>query len=213
MVSTQEDGYDQATYNGVPQAAQVQKSIFDVLIDDWLRDSRNVERRKIIKRQTSQKRHSLSDSLLLAKSVIDGFAKNKQFEEKASERRRVIKCSGSPLASASGKWRRSFTEELQAARSVIIPTRDYKESLEKAKEKCRTIKDTFAGKRRPSLLEEIGVAKDVIVDSERRKCMYELPPAVVEEVTSCFHFKNMYGLLNKYEVKMAGYWPSTFSAC
>lgn len=213
MVSTQEDGYDQASYNGVPQAAQVQKSIFDVLIDDWLRDSRNVERRKIIKRQTSQKRHSLSDSLLLAKSVIDGFAKNKQFEEKASERRRVIKCSGSPLASASGKWRRSFTEELQAARSVIIPTRDYKESLEKAKEKCRTIKDTFAGKRRPSLLEEIGVAKDVIVDSERRKCMYKLPPAVVEEVTSCFHFKNMYGLLNKYEVKMAGYWPSTFSAC
>jgi len=213
VVSTQEDGYGQASYNGVPEAAQGQKSMFDVLIDDWLRDARNVERRKIIKRQTSQRRHSLSDSLLLAKSVIDGYAKNKQFEEKASERRRVIKCSGSPFASGSGKRRRSFAEELQAARSVIIPTRDYKESLEKAKEKCRTIKDTFAGKRRPSLLEEIGVAKDVIVDSERRKCMYELPPAVVEEVTSCFHFKNMYGLLNKCAVKMAGYWPSTFSAC
>ena len=213
MVSIQEDGYGQASYHSVPEAAQRQKSIFDVLIDDWLRDSRNVEKRKIIKRQTSLRRHTLADNLLLAKSVIDGCAKNKQFEEKASERRRVIKCSGSPFTSASGKWRKSFAEELQAARSVIIPTRDYKESLEKAKEKCRTIKDTFAGKRKPSLLEEIGVAKDVIVDRERRKYMHELPPAVVEEVTSCFHFKNMYGLLNKCEVKMAGYWPSTFSAC
>ena len=165
----------------MPQAAQShERSTLQVLVDDWLRDSRNVERRKIIKRQSFQKRHSLADSLLIAKSVIDGHAKNKQFEKKASERRRVIKCCGSDLASASGKQRMSFADELQTARSVIIPSWGYKESLERSKEKCRTIRDMFAGKRRPSLLEEIGAAKDVIVDSEKRKC--ELPPAVVEEV-------------------------------
>lgn len=175
-------GNGQASYSGVPQAAQSRaKSTIEVLVDDWLRDSRNVERRKIIKRQSFEKRHSLADSLLIAKSVIDGHAKNKQFEKKASERRRVIKCCGSAPGSLTGERRMSFADELQAARSVIVPTWDYKESLEKSKEKCRTIKDTFAGKRRPSLLEEIGFAKDVIVDSERRK--YELPPAIVEEVS------------------------------
>lgn len=172
----------QDSYRGVPQAAQsYERSTIQVLFDDWLRDSRNVERRKIIKRQSFQKRHSLADSLVIAKSVIDGHAKNKQFEKKASERRRVIKNCGSALESASGERRMSFADELQAARAVIVPTWDYKESLAKSKEKCRTIKDTFAGKRRPSLLEEIGVAKNVIVDSEKRK--YCLPPTVVEEVS------------------------------
>ena len=140
-----------------------------------------MEKRKIIKRQSFQTRHSLADSLLIAKSVIDGYAKNKEFERKASERRRVIKCCNSAHGSDAGKRRMSFVDELQEAQSVIVPEWDYKESLERSKEKCRTIKDTFAGKRRPSLLEEIGVAKDVIVDSEKRK--HKLPPAVVEEVS------------------------------
>jgi len=173
----------QVSYKIVPMEAQsYERSTLQVLMDDWLRDSRNVERRKIIKRQSFQKRHSLADSLLIAKSIIDGHAKNKPFEKKASERRRVIKCCGSAPASASGERRMSFADELQAARSVIVPTWDYKESVERSKEKCRTIKDKFAGKRRPSLLDEIGVAKDVIVDSEKRKCV--LPPAVVEEVSA-----------------------------
>ena len=150
--------------------------------DDKMRDSRNWERRKIIRRQTSQRRHSLADSIMIAKSVIDGHAKNKQFEKRASERRRVIKCCRSAPGSVSGERRMSFADELQTACSVIVPRWDYKQSLERSKGKCRTIKEQFSGKRRPSLLEEIGVAKDVIVDSERRK--YALPPAVVEEVSS-----------------------------
>ena len=171
----------QGSYGGMPQEAQsYERSTIEVLIDDWLRDPRDVERRKIIKRQSFEKRHSLADSLLIAKSVIDGHAKNKKFEKKASERRRVIKSCGSALTQSGGR-RTSFADEIQTARSVIVPAWDYKESLERSKEKCRTIKDTFAGKRRPSLLEEIGVAKNVIVDSEKRK--YELPPAVVEEVS------------------------------
>ncbi|KAJ7363496.1 hypothetical protein OS493_009651 [Desmophyllum pertusum] len=66
----------------------------------------------------------------------------------------------------------SFEDELQTACSVIAPAWDYKESVERSKEKCRTIKSSFSCKKRPSLLDEIGVAKDVIVDSERRKYEY-----------------------------------------
>ena len=28
-----------------------------------------------------------------------------------------------------------------------------------------------------------------------------------------FYTRHIYGLLSKYEVKMAGYWPSSFFAC
>ncbi|KAL9960075.1 hypothetical protein ACROYT_G033479 [Oculina patagonica] len=154
----------------------------DVINDDKKRDSRNAERRKIIKQQTSQRRGSLADSINVAKSVIDGHAKNKQFEKKASERRRVIKQCTSAAGSATGENKRcmSFAEELQTSRSVITPDKDHTKSVERSKERCRKIKDQCTGKRRQSLAEEIGVAKEVIVGSEK-KC--EIPPAVVEEVT------------------------------
>ncbi|KAL9960058.1 hypothetical protein ACROYT_G033458 [Oculina patagonica] len=73
----------------------------------------------------------------------------------------------------------SFAEELQTGRSVITPDQDHTKSVERSKERCRKIKDQCTGKRRQSLAEEIGVAKEVIVDSERK---YEIPPAVVEEM-------------------------------
>ena len=186
--------YEQVSYRGVQQPVQYnERSTIEVLVDDWLRDPRNVERRKIIKRQCFPKRHSLADSLLIAKAVIDGHAKNKEFEKKASERRRVIKSCGSAHMENGGR-RMSFTDEIQAARSVIAPEGDFKESLDRSKEKRRVIKDIFAGKRRPSLLEGIGVAKDVIVDSERRK--YQLPPAVVEEVGVSSRLPNYYKYLS-----------------
>lgn len=154
----------------------------DVISDDKKRDSRNVERRKIIKQQTSQRRASLADSITIAKSVIDGHSKNKQFEKKASERRRVIKhCTSAPGSSFGEKQRSmSFVQELQTGCSVILPSADHQKSLERSKDRCRTIKDRCTGKRRRSLAEEIGVAKKVIVDGERK---YEIPPAVVEEVS------------------------------
>ena len=158
-----------------------EKSTAQIIADDKKRDSRNAERRKIIKQKTTQRRDSLVDSITIAKTVLDGHAKNKQFEKKASERRRVIKqCSSAPgpLTGENNRARRlSFSEELQTGCSVIAPNLDHKESLERSKEKCRKIKDQFSGKRRRSLAEEIGVAKDVIVDSKKQ---YEIPPVVVE---------------------------------
>ena len=153
----------------------------DVISKDKKRDSRNVERRKIIKQQTSQRKGSLADSITIAKSVIDGCSKNKQFEKKASERRRVIKQSTSSPTSSTGEKQRSmsFFQELETACEVILPSADHQKSVEKSKDRRRTIKDQSAGKRRRSLAEEIGDAKKVIVDSERK---YEVSPAVVEEV-------------------------------
>ncbi|KAJ7370034.1 hypothetical protein OS493_034767 [Desmophyllum pertusum] len=76
----------------VPQADQANDDpTAQIIADDKKRDSRNAERRKIIKQKTSQRRDSLVDSITIAKTVLDGHAKNKQFEKKASERRRVIK--------------------------------------------------------------------------------------------------------------------------
>jgi len=154
-----------------------EKTKDEVISDDKKRDARNVERRKIIKQQTSQRRASLADSISVAKSVIDGCSRNKEFEKKASERRRVIKKS----ISASGEKQQStsFFQELETACSVIIPDADHQKSVEKSKDRRRTIKDQSAGKRRRSLAEEIGDAKKVIVDSERK---YEISPAVVDEV-------------------------------
>ena len=151
-----------------------------ILADDWQRDPRNAERRKVIKRETNQRRDSLVDSLLIAKRVIDGHAKNKQFEKKAKERRRVIKTRCSAPGSYQNQRRLSFLEELQTAQEVVVPKWDHRESVERSKMKCRAIKQQFTGKRRPSLQEEIGVARDVIVDSERRK--RSLPAEVVQEV-------------------------------
>lgn len=152
------------------------KSAGRIIAEDRKRDSRNAERRKIIKRQTYPRRNSLADSLLIAKAVIDGYAQNKNFEKKAKERRRVI----SQCCSDQKERRMSFADDLKMACEVVAPKWNQKQRLEKSKEKCRSIKEKFSGKRRPSLLEEIEVARDVIVDSERRE--RALPPEVVQEV-------------------------------
>ena len=143
-----------------------------------------MERRKIIKQQTSQRRASLADNIETAKLIIDGHSKNKDFEKKASERRRVIKRRTSAPWSSTGERQRSmsFIQELQAGCSVILPSADHQKSVERSKDRRRSIKDRSAGKRRRSVAEEIGDAKKVIVDSERK---YEITPAqvVVEEVS------------------------------
>lgn len=158
------------------------RSLNDVLYEDKKRDFRNVEVRKVIKQQTSAKRNSLVDSLMIAKSVIDAQAKSKEHEGKASERRRKIRrnsaCPGGLIGNKH--WRRkSFVEEVQNACSVIIPNRDGDEKMEESKAKRRTIKNQIAGKRRPSLLDEIQVAKSVIMESPKK---YVLRPGLVEEV-------------------------------
>ena len=189
-----ENNADQWAYSyGVLQAYQTpsvcdnseKKTRDEVIFDDRKRDFRNVERRKIIKQQTSQRRASLADSIAIAKLIIEGYSKNKDFEKKASERRRVIKHCTSPRRSLStGEKQRSmsFFQELQAGCSVILPSADHQKSVERSKARRRTIKDHSAGKRRWSLADEIGDAKKVIVDSGRT---YEKLPAkvVVEEVS------------------------------
>ena len=141
-----------------------------------------MERRKIIKRQTSQRRATLADGIATAKLIIDGHSKNKDFEKKASERRRVIKRRTSAPWSSTGERQRSmsFIQELQAGCSVILPSADHQKSVERSKTRRRTIKDHSVGKRRRSLEEEIGDAKKVIEDSERK---YEISPAEVEKVS------------------------------
>lgn len=170
-----------------PKVSSSQRSPDEIIAEDRRRDPRNAERRKIIKRQTSERRDSLFDSLWIAKNFIDGHSKNRQFEKKASERRRVIKrcCCTDPVSGPNGR-RMSFADELVTACLVIIPKWDYKQSVERSKEKRRAVKEQFAstGKRRPSLQEQIGVAKELIVDKEREK--RSLPPEIVAEVVLCF---------------------------
>ena len=141
-----------------------------------------MERRKISKQQTSQRRASLADNIETAKLIIDGHSKNKDFEKKASERRRVIKHRTSAPSSSTGEKQQSmsFIQELQAGCSVILPSADHQKSVERSKTRRRTIKDHSFGKRRRSLEEEIGDAKKVIVDSERK---YEMSPVEVEKVS------------------------------
>lgn len=133
------------------------------------RDPRNAERRKIIRKQTFEKRGSLVDSLMTAKNVIDDHAKNKEFEEKALERRQKIKEYSADLGlQAIGNNRRmSFAEEVQSACTVI--NRDWidKEKMEKSKEKRQKIRQRISSKKRPSLLDQIEVAKDLIVPSDK----------------------------------------------
>lgn len=167
----------------VPQVTEVSQGIHDkvrttkdVTTDDRKRDFRNAERRRIIKRHTSERKNSLLDSLTTAKSLIYGHSKNKEFEKKASERRRVIKGCESELLPQSI----TFADEIQTACSVIVPKWNHRESLRKSKEKCQAMKNQFSGKRKPSLTEEIKFAREIIVDSERRK--YEIPAEVIEEV-------------------------------
>ena len=167
----------------VPQVTEVSQGIHDkvrttkdVTTDDRKRDFRNAERRRIIKRHTSERKNSLLDSLTTAKLLIYGHSKNKEFEKKASERRRVIKGCESELLPQSI----AFADEIQTACSVIVPKWNHRESLRKSKEKCQAMKNQFSGKRKPSLTEEIKFAREIIVDSERRK--YEIPAEVIEEV-------------------------------
>lgn len=140
-----------------------------IIAEDKMRDSRNAERRKIIQNQTSEKRESLVANLLVAKAVIDDCAKNKEFEKKASERRRKIKESSSLPATTSGqrKRRKSFVEEVQSACSAITPNWDENEKMEQSKDNRRRIKNRMDKSRRSSLLDEIQVAKDVIVGDEK----------------------------------------------
>ena len=151
----------------------------DVIFEDKKRDCRNVERRKIIKQKTSLRRGSLVDSISIAKAIIDGHSKNRQFEKKASERRRVIKQSMSGIGQRRGRSM-SFIDELQTGRAVILPSEDYQNSVERSKDRRHQIKDRSSRKMRQTLAEEIGDAKYVIVDSERK---FEIPPAVVGEVS------------------------------
>lgn len=167
----------------VPQVTEISQGIHDkvrttkdVTTDDRKRDFRNAERRRIIKRHTSERKNSLLDSLTTAKLLIYGHSKNKEFEKKASERRRVIKGCESELLPQSI----AFADEIQTACSVIVPKWNHRESLRKSKEKCQAMKNQFSGKRKPSLTEEIKFAREIIVDSERRK--YEIPAEVIEEV-------------------------------
>ena len=163
-----------------------------------MRDPRNAERRKIIKQQTSQRRESLADSITIAKSIIDDHAKNKQFEKKASQRRRIIK----HCTSTNGNKRRmSLVQELQTGCSVIAPNGIQQESLERLNEKCRLTKEQLAGKRKLSLSEEIGVAENVIVDSEKN--LEVRSQAIVQQVSSSsleksFHLTNFSSIFNTF---------------
>ena len=156
------------------------RSLIEVLSDDRKRDCRNAERRFIIKQQTSAKRNSLADSLMIAKTVIDDHARNKKFEEKASERRHKIK--------QRNKRRMSFLEEIQNACTVIRTKWEDDGRLEQSKTKRRKIKREIAGKRRPSLLDEIQVAKAVIMESPKK---YVLRPGLIEEVRFLNRIQNV----------------------
>lgn len=158
------------------------KSQAEIIAEDRKRDARNAERRKIIRRETEPRRDSLLDSLLLARGVIDGYSSNKLFEKKAKERRSVIKraCAASQSGKGHGKRRMSFSEELQVAKDVVAPRWDYRQSMVRSMERCRNLRDQFADRQHPSLQEQIGAAKEMIVESERRKRY--IPEELVWEV-------------------------------
>ena len=154
---------------------------YQVLYEDRQRDLRNAERRQVIKQQSAQKRNSLVDSLMVAKAIIDDHARNKEYEEKALERRQKIKQNSEFSSGRLGQKKRrlSFAEEVQNACGVITPNWQDNERQEQSKAKRRKIKHEISGKRRPSLLDEIQVAKSVIMESPKK---YVLHPRLVEEV-------------------------------
>ena len=162
------------------------KSQAEIIADDRKRDARNAERRKIIKRETEPRRKSFVDSLVLARGIIGGYSSNKPYEKKAKERRNVIKRTCEVAQSRTGHEKRkmSFSEELQLAKDVVTPRWDYRQSMVRSLEKCRNLRDQFADRRCPSLQEQIGAAKEVIVESERRK--RSIPEELLWEV-SCYH--------------------------
>lgn len=153
----------------------------DVMANDKKRDSRNYETRKLIKEQSSQRRNSLVDSIIIAKSIIGDCAKNKTFEKKASQRRHIIKecCLGPESDKGLNEKNASFADELETACSVIAPDSPYRERLQHSKEKRRAIKEQTSGKRRASLSDDIEIAKSIILESPKR---YTLPLNLVQEV-------------------------------
>ena len=141
-----------------------------VLADDRKRDWRNAERRHIIKEQTSQRRGSLIESLLIAKDIMNSHARNKEYEQKASERRHKIKQYNNFLEGALGKndRRLSFADEVNNAYFMIAPKSVSSVSEEKPKKTRRKIRKEIASKRRPSFLDQIQVAQSAIMDQNYR---------------------------------------------
>ena len=142
------------------------RPVTEVLDDDRKRDWRNAERRHIIKEKTSKRRDSLIDSLLIAKDIMDSHARNKEHEQKASERRHKIQQYNSFLAGKLGKNNRrlSFADEVNNACFMIAPKSVATDSKEKAKKTRRQIKRELSGKRRASFLNQIQVAQSAILD-------------------------------------------------
>ena len=142
------------------------RQVQEVLDDDRKRDWRNAERRHIIKEQTSKRRDSLIDSLLIAKDIMDSQARNKEHEQKASERRHKIQQYNNFLAGKLGKNNRhlSFADEVNNACFMIAPKSAATDSKEKAKKTRRKIKKELSRKRRASFQNQIQVAQSAILD-------------------------------------------------
>ena len=141
------------------------------IVEETRKVCRSKEKRRVIKRQTSDRRSSFGENISAARSIILGQSKSDIFEKKASERRRVIREAIAAHKAASGQRRHSLPllEEIETARRVITPGQKHKDSVERASEKCRTIRSQLSAMRRPSFAQEIEVAKSVIVDMERIK--------------------------------------------
>ena len=142
------------------------RPVQEVLADDRKRDWRNAARRHIIKEQTSKRRDSLIDSLLIAKDIMDSHARNKEYEQKASERRHKIQQYYRFLAGTLGKNKRplSFADEVNNACFMIAPKSFAIDSKEKARKTRRKIKKELSRKRRASFLNQIQVAQSTILD-------------------------------------------------
>ena len=142
------------------------RSVQEVLADDRKRDWRNAERRHIIKQQTSKRRDSLIDSLLIAKDIVDSHARNKEYEQKASKRRHKIQQYNRFLAGTLGKNKRrlSLADEVNNACFMIAPKSVAIDSKEKARKTRRKIKKELSRKRRASFLNQIQVAQSTILD-------------------------------------------------
>ncbi|XP_015778423.1 PREDICTED: uncharacterized protein LOC107356321 [Acropora digitifera] len=142
----------------------------EVVADDRKRDWRNAERRHIIKEQTSQRRGSLIDSLLIAKDILSSQTRNKEYERKASERRHKIQQYNNFLDGELSKNNRrlSFADEVNNACFMIAPRSVSNASEEKPKKTRRKIRKEISTKRRPSFLDQIQVAQSAIMDQNYR---------------------------------------------
>ena len=146
------------------------RPVQEVVADDRKRDWRNAERRHIIKEQTSQRRGSLIDSLLIAKDILSSQARNKEYERKASERRHKIQQYNNFLDGELTKNNRrlSFADEVNNACFMIAPKSVSNVSEEKPKKTRRKIRKEISNKRRPSFLDQIQLAQSAIMDQNYR---------------------------------------------